>query len=109
MLKAEPRYHPLNLKVPFGYNRHPQDPHLIVPDEKCIIALEYAIKFVKNGGSLREAAWWLQKNTGVKVTHVTMRNYVRQYNKRLSNEHYAASVEKAKNMLALIEDKPNED
>lgn len=62
-------------KVPWGYDVHPDDPMLLVPDRKAFDYLDEARTWLKVS-SLRQVAAWLTKKSGRPISHQALKNIV---------------------------------
>ncbi len=62
-------------KIPWGYDIHPDDPMLIVPDRKALKLLDEAKTWLKVA-SYREVARWLTEKSGRYISHIGLRHRV---------------------------------
>lgn len=62
-------------KIPWGYDIHPDDPMLLVPDRKALKYLDEAKTWLKVA-SYREVARWLTEKSGRSISHIGLRHRV---------------------------------
>lgn len=70
------KYPPIKRKtyqIPWGYDEHPDDPGLLVPDQDALDALVAAKEYLEYC-SLREVADWIVKTTGRKISHTGLKH-----------------------------------
>lgn len=64
-------------KIPWGYDVHPDDPELLVPDHKALTHFEEAKTWIKVA-SYREVARWLSEKTGRYISHVALADRIKR-------------------------------
>lgn len=62
-------------KVPWGYDIHPDDPMLLVPDRNALKLLDEAKTWLRIA-SIREVAEWLSKKSGRPISHTGLRDRI---------------------------------
>ena len=69
------------VKVPFGYDVHPENDKLLVPIEHELEALELAKRHLRQY-SYRAVAQWLSKETGRYISHMGLKKRIEVEQKR---------------------------
>lgn len=95
--------------VPFGYEKHPEDPDILLPVPEKLELLEQAKAHLKNY-SYRAVAAWLSEQSGQYISHVGLYKRVKLEQKRrtaATNQRYLAqrykeALEKAEKLERMV-------
>lgn len=108
----EKKYLPLvkiSRTIPFGYERDPEDEHVLLPVTSELEALERA-KLLLKEYSYREVASWLSSQTGRAISHEGLRKRLKIESKRKRKasvarfyaKRYKEAQEKAEKLEAKV-------
>lgn len=93
----------LGSAAPFGYEKHPTDPDILLPVPEQLELLEQAKKLLKEY-SLRDVALWLSDHSGRSISHMGLKKRVELESKKINQEIYYRQLAKSyERVLAKIE------
>jgi len=111
IIDGEPVWSPLvsiSRQVPWGYERHSEDPDILIPITEELILLEQAKEHLKKY-SYRDVAAWLSEESGRSISHVGLCKRVKNEYKRQKEfnqsvhlaRRYREAYEKARRLYEI--------